>query len=109
MIDHGRIHDPSTIDHLWKIYLNSRVVTIKNLQKLRFICFNEITLNMIKNAFFFVLKPRFVLRYLNFCPNFFGHVGKSLDKKAEVNFKNYDVIYWETNSYNRYIAQHGKK
>ena len=27
------------------------------------------------------------LRYLNFCPGFFDHVGKWLDKKASVNFK----------------------
>ena len=27
------------------------------------------------------------LRYLNFCPSSFDHVGKWLDKKASVNFK----------------------
>ena len=31
-------------------------------------------------------------RYLNFCSDSFGHVGKWLDKKAKVNFKTYDVI-----------------
>ena len=31
------------------------------------------------------------LRYLNVRPDFFGHEGKRLDKKAEVNFKIYDV------------------
>ena len=31
------------------------------------------------------------LRYLNFRPDFFGHERKRLDKKAEVNFKIYDV------------------
>ena len=30
-------------------------------------------------------------RYLNFCLDFFSHVGKRLDKKAMVNFRNYDV------------------
>ena len=39
-------------------------------------------------------------RYLNFCPNVFGHVGKRLDKKASVNFKIYEVTIWETNNYN---------
>ena len=39
-------------------------------------------------------------RYLNFCPNAFGHVGKRLDKKASVNFKIYEVTIWETNNYN---------
>ena len=38
-----------------------------------FICFDE--------SFFLLL------RYLNFCPDFFGHVGKRLDKKVKVNFK----------------------
>ena len=27
------------------------------------------------------------LKYLHFCPDVFGHVGKRLDKKAKVNFK----------------------
>ena len=31
------------------------------------------------------------LRHLNFCPEFFRHLGKRLDKKAEVNFKTYAV------------------
>ena len=29
--------------------------------------------------------------YLNFCPDFFGLVGKRLDKKAKVDFKIYNV------------------
>ena len=55
---------------------------------------------MMKNAFYYVLKILF---------NCFGHVGKLLDKKAEVNFKIYDVTTWETNNYNTHIAQHLKK
>ena len=38
-----------------------------------------------KNYFYFILKALFVLkilRYLNFCPDFLGHVGKLLDRKA---------------------------
>ena len=31
------------------------------------------------------------LRYINFCPDFFGYVGKRLHKKAKVNFKINDV------------------
>ena len=31
----------------------------------------------------------------NFCSEFFGHVGKRLDKKVQVNFKIYDVTNWE--------------
>ena len=37
-------------------------------------------------------------RYLNSCPDCFGHVRKWLDKKAKVNFKIYNVIAWETNN-----------
>ena len=40
---------------------------------------------------FFVLK-----KYINFCHDFFGHVGKGTNKKAKVNFKIYDVANWET-------------
>ena len=46
------------------------------------------------------------LRYLNFCPDFSGHVEKRLDKKAKVNFKTYDVISRETNYNNTHIAQY---
>ena len=31
------------------------------------------------------------LIYLNFCSNFFDHVGKEFDKKAKVNSKIYDA------------------
>ena len=47
------------------------------------------------------------LRNLNFCPDFFGYVGKRLDKRAKVN-KNYYVINWKTNNYNTHIAQYLK-
>ena len=36
------------------------------------------------------------LRYFNFCPDLFGHVGKRIDKKGKFSFSIYDVIYWET-------------
>ena len=49
------------------------------------------------------------LKYLNLCPEFFVHVGKTLDKKANVNFKVYEVINWETNNCNTHIAQYLKK
>ena len=52
---------------------------------------------MIGNAFYFSYKLLWFLGYLNFCLDFFGHVGKRFDKKANVNFKIYDVIKWETN------------
>ena len=37
------------------------------------------------------MKVLFLSRYLNFCPNFFGDLGKRLDKKVKINFKTYDV------------------
>ena len=49
---------------------------------------------MKKNVFHFILKALFVFRYLNFCPHFFGHVGKRPDKKTKVN----NVIDWKTNN-----------
>ena len=58
-----------------------------------------------KNAFCFILKA--LLRYLNFCPDFFGVIGKGLDKKAKVNFNIYDIINWE--NHNTYIVQYLKK
>ena len=38
-------------------------------------------------------------RYINFCPDFFAHVGKRLDEKGKVNFKNNDVKTWLTTNY----------
>ena len=43
-----------------------------------------------------------LLVYSNFFPDFFGPVGKKLDKKVKMN----DVTNWETN--NTYIAQISK-
>ena len=48
---------------------------------------------MMKNAFYFLLKPLFIHKIFKFCTDFLGHVGKWFDKKAKVNFKNYDVTY----------------
>ena len=55
--------------------------------------------------FFLPLKLFLCLRYFNFCLDFFGHVEERLNKKAKVIFKIYDVIYWEINDLNIYIAQ----
>ena len=54
---------------------------------------------MMKNAFYSMLKTFSFLRFLKFCPDFFLHVGKWLDKKDQFNFKIFDLIYWETNDY----------
>ena len=62
-----------------------------------------------KNSFYFVLKTLFDLRYLYFCPDLFGHVGKWFDQKAKIKFKIHDVTGWETNNYNTHIAQYLRK
>ena len=38
------------------------------------------------------------LRYLNFCPDFFGQVGKRLEKKAKFHFKIHNVRDWIKNN-----------
>ena len=63
---------------------------------------------MMQNAVYFMLKALFILRYFNFCSDFYGHVGKLFDEKAKVNSKMYDITYWQTNNYNN-IHQFLKK
>ena len=58
----------------------------------------------------FILSQMFflLLRYLNYGPDFFGHEGKQLDKKAKVIFKIYDVTNWETNNCNKILPDISK-
>ena len=49
------------------------------------------------------------LRYLQFCPDFFGYIGKRLDKKAKVNLEIYDVTNCKIKNYNKHIARYLKK
>ena len=56
-----------------------------------------------------MLKTLFVLKYLSYCADILGHVGKQLHKKAKVNFKIYDTRDWEANNYSTHIAQYLKK
>ena len=56
-----------------------------------------------ENTFDFIWK--FFSFLTIFFSNFFGHVGKQLDKKTKLYFKIYHVMAWETNNYNRHIAQ----
>ena len=37
-----------------------------------------------------------------FWPDFYGYLGKRLDKTAKVNFKIYDVTNWNKNIYNKH-------
>ena len=81
---------------LAKISLNSENSKLSPFKNVVFICFNEISLKVMKNAFHFILRALFVVKIFNFCPDFLGHVGKRLDRKGKVNLKIYDVIDWET-------------
>ena len=46
-----------------------------------------------KNIFYFPFNAlSMILRYLRFSPDFSVHIEKGLDKKANVNFKIYDVL-----------------
>ena len=74
---------------------------INTFQKSYFSLLELKSFKMIKTTFYFTLKDIFVIfRYLNFCPDFYDHVGKKSDKKTKVNFKIYSIKNWETNIYN---------
>ena len=69
-------------------------------KKVGFTCFNGRPLKMMKNTFYFILEAFPFSRYLNFCPDIFGHVGKQLDRKPKVNikiyfFQNHNILRWE--------------
>ena len=71
---------------------------------------NKSPLKTIKNTFYLTLKALFIiLRYLKFSPDFYGHVGKQLDKKNKTTFKIYDLGNWETSNYNIHFTQYLKK
>ena len=55
-------------------------------------------------CFLFYFKSFFVLEIFKFLFSIFGHVGKRLRRKANVNFKSGDVTNWTTNNYNTYIS-----
>ena len=61
---------------------------------------------MMKNAFYFILKAPFVLKYFNFCLDFSVMQKKRLDQKDKVNFEIDDVTGWLANNYNTRIAQY---
>ena len=59
--------------------------------------------------FYFTLEALLVPKYLNFCPDFFGHVGKELNKKAWLNLKICGVTNWKINNCNTHISQYLNK
>ena len=62
-----------------------------------------------KNAFHFNLKAIFILKIFKSCADFFGHVGRRLDKRAKVNFKIYDITDLVTNNSNTHFTKYLKK
>ena len=66
-------------------------------------------LKIMKNAFYFLLKVRFVIKILKFLSLLFGQVGKRLNGKAKVIFKIYGATSWTTNDYNTHNAEYLKK
>ena len=70
------------------LVLQTDVVIVKGaVFGLRQFLTTESSQKMMKNVFYLFKKTLFV-RYLNFCSDFFVHVGKRLVKKAKVNFQN---------------------
>ena len=69
----------------------------------------ENPVEIIKNAFWFMLKTLCVFQIFTFVSWPYGYVEKRLDKRAIVIFKNYDVTGWTTKNYNIRITQYIKK
>ena len=59
---------------------------------------------MMQNAFYFMLKAVFVLKKSFFFSEFLDNVGKWIDKKAQINFKIYDLTNWTTVVYNLWVS-----
>ena len=53
---------------------------------------------MVNNVFSFILKAFYVLKIITLFFDNFAYVEKWLDKKADVDFKIYDVTNWNTSS-----------
>ena len=66
--------DGSLISHYKKAFFK---VGLSPSIKICFICFNESSLKLMKNAFYFILKALFVLKIFRFFSWLFGHVEKT--------------------------------
>ena len=53
-------------------------VGLSSSQKICVICLIESPLEMMKNAFYFIVKALFVLKIFKFLSRLFGHVGKTI-------------------------------
>ena len=66
-------------------------------------------MSIMKNAFHFNLKVISTLKIFKSCADFFGHVGRRLDKRAKVSFKIYDITKLVTNNFNTNFTEYLKK
>ena len=57
--------------------INSFKVELSPSKKICVICLIESPLEMMKNAFYFILKALFVLKIFKFLSRLFDHVGKT--------------------------------
>ena len=64
---------------------------------------------MMNNAFYLILKALFVLEIFTFSFRVFGYIEKHYDKKAMINFKNYNITDWIANHRNTHIIQYVRK
>ena len=73
------------LDHILKPAMQENWSYIKvglsPFKKIFAICLIESPLEMIKNAFYFILKALFHIKIFKFLPRLFGHVGKGLIRK----------------------------
>ena len=69
----------------------------------------DISLKMMKNVFYFILRALFIPKICKVLSWFFGYAHKQIYKKAKVNLKIYDVTDWITKNYNTGIIQYLKK
>ena len=95
--------DEKFISWCWRLnkYLDKLLKLNSRFPKTWFTCANKRPLKLQNMLFYFTEKLFSFLRYLNCCPNFFGHLGKWLDKKDNVNLKN----LWR-HQLRKYIAIH---
>ena len=88
---------------IWEWTLICGTLTFR---KSSFIYFDQSLLKMMKNAFYFILKPFSWSRYLNFYLDFLVMQKKRFYHKCKVDFKLYDVTTWWTNNYNTHFAKY---
>ena len=69
------------------------------------ICLIENLLEVMKNAFYFILKALFIIKIFKYLSRLFDPVGKMARMKSKFNFTIRDVTPWFINNYNTHIAK----